>query len=443
MTAITELVSIERRGRVAVLTIDNPPLNALSHGVRQGLKDGIVRASREAGVSAIVITGAGRTFTGGADTAEFRQPPREPGLWELLELIEGAAKPVIAALPGADLFLGLELALACHYRVGAKGARFGIPEVKLGLVPGAGGTQRLPRVVGVEPALQMIASGELIDADEALRHGLVDAIVEDDLIAGGVAFAERVVRENRPLRKTRDLHEKVEAERGKPEIFASFRASVATQTRGFKAPEYCIRAVEAAVNLPFAQGLDREREPLRRPRELAGVEGPALPVRGRARGRPDPRRSRRHRGQRSREGRRHRCRHHGRRHRHELRECRHPGHAGRDRERIARPRPRRHPPELREHGGQGTADRAGRRDPDGAHHRHHGLERRRRGRPRHRGGVRGDGSQEGGLRKARRDRQARRGPGHEHLRARRRRDRRRHPPAAIRHRHAFRAARPT
>jgi 3-hydroxyacyl-CoA dehydrogenase len=260
MPAITEVVNLDRRGRVAVLTVNNPPVNALGAGVRKGLRDGIAAAAGDPGVSAIVIVCAGRTFIAGADITEFGKPLKEPGYHEVLDSIEGCAKPVVAAVHGTALGGGLETAMACHYRVGVKAARFGLPEVKLGLLPGAGGTQRLPRVVGVEKALQMIVSGEMIGADDALAHGLIDAIVAGDLTAAAVTFAERVVDEKRPLRKIRDVEDKIAAARGKPEIFAAFRKSVARQTRGFKAPEHCIRAIEAAVNLPFPQGLQRERE---------------------------------------------------------------------------------------------------------------------------------------------------------------------------------------
>ena len=260
MTAITPSVDLDRRGRIAVLTINNPPVNALSQHVRQGLRDGVTQAIADATVGAIVITCAGRTFIAGADITEFGKPPREPGLHEVLDLIEGSLKPVVAAVHGTALGGGLEVTLACHYRVGVRTARFGLPEVKLGLLPGAGGTQRLPRVVGVEKALQMIVSGEPIGADAALNHGLIDAIVDGDLTAAGVAFAEKVLSERRPLKKIRDLEDALAAARGKPEVFADFRKSVARQTRGFRAPESCIKAVEAAVNLPFDAGLKRERE---------------------------------------------------------------------------------------------------------------------------------------------------------------------------------------
>jgi len=260
MTAITKSVDLDRRGRVAVLTVNNPPVNALSQHVRQGLRDGIGQAVADPAVSAIVIACAGRTFIAGADITEFGKPPQAPSLHDVLDLIESSPKPVIAAVHGTALGGGLEVTLACHYRVGVKDARFGLPEVKLGLLPGAGGTQRLPRVVGVDKALGMMTSGDPIRADDALKSGLIDEIVDGDLTAAGVAFAEKVVSEKRPLKKIRDLDDKLAAVRGKPEVFANFRKSIARQTRGFRAPESIVKAVEAAVSLPFAEGIKRERE---------------------------------------------------------------------------------------------------------------------------------------------------------------------------------------
>jgi 3-hydroxyacyl-CoA dehydrogenase len=260
MAKITQSVDLSTRGRVAVLTVDNPPVNALSQHVRKGLHDGIKQATADGAVQAIVIACAGRTFIAGADITEFGKPPAEPSLHSVLDLIEGSPKPVVAAIHGTALGGGFEVTLACHYRVGVKAARFGLPEVKLGILPGAGGTQRLPRVVGVEKGLSMMVSGDPIGADEALKAGLIDEIVDGDLAAAGVAFAEKVLNERRPLRKIRDLDDKLAAVRGKPEVFASFRKSIARQTRGFRAPENIVRAVEAAVSLPFDQGLKRERE---------------------------------------------------------------------------------------------------------------------------------------------------------------------------------------
>src|SRR5881296_587996 len=260
MAKITQSVDLAARRRVAVLTVDNPPVNALSQHVRKGLHDGLGRAVGDGGVQAIVIVCSGRTFIAGADITEFGKPPVEPGLHAVLDLIEGSPKPVVSAIHGTALGGGLEVTLACHYRVGVKDARFGLPEVKLGILPGAGGTQRLPRVVGVEKGLSMMVSGDPIGADEALRAGLIDEIVDGDLTTAGVAFAEKVLDEQRPLRKIRDLTDKIAAARSKPEIFAEFRKSVARQTRGFRAPESIIKAVEAAVNLPFDEGIKRERE---------------------------------------------------------------------------------------------------------------------------------------------------------------------------------------
>ena len=261
MTKLTQSVDLTNRGRVAVITVDNPPVNALSQHVRQGLKDGITQAQGDGAVQAIVIVCAGRTFIAGADITEFGKPPAEPGLHGVLDMIEGSSKPVVAAIHGTALGGGLEVTLACHYRVGVKDARFGLPEVKLGLLPGAGGTQRLPRVVGPEKALQMIVSGDPIRAEEALKVGLIDEIADGDLTTAGVAFAEKVLNEKRPLKKIRDLNDKIAAAKSKPGIFSEFRKSVARQTRGFRAPENCIRAVEAAVNsTTFDEGMKRERE---------------------------------------------------------------------------------------------------------------------------------------------------------------------------------------
>src|SRR5436190_239715 len=248
MTAITKSVDLDRRGRVAVLTVNNPPVNALSQHVRQGLYEGLKQAISDSAVQAIVIVCAGRTFIAGADITEFGKPPADPSLHTVLDIIEASPKPVVAAIHGTALGGGLEVTLACHSRVGVKDARFGLPEVKLGLLPGAGGTQRLPRVVGVEKALSMMVSGDPIRADEALASGLIDQIVDGDLTAAGVAFAEKVLNEKRPLKKIRDLDDKLTAVRGKPEVFASFRKSVARQTRGFRAPVTIVEAAQDALD---------------------------------------------------------------------------------------------------------------------------------------------------------------------------------------------------
>jgi 3-hydroxyacyl-CoA dehydrogenase len=261
MTAITRSVELEARQDVGVLLVDNPPVNALSQHVREGLLEGVRRAAADPEVRAIVLGCRGRTFIAGADITEFGKPPQSPSLWETLDAIEASNKPVIAAIHGTALGGGLEVALVCHYRVAVPSARFGLPEVKLGLLPGAGGTQRLPRVVGVEMALEMVTGGEPIGARQALEHGLVDEVVEtDDLIGAAVDLARRVVAEGRPLTRIRDRDDKLREARAKPELFDEFRRRIARKSRGFLAPEYNIRCIEAAVKLPFDDGLRRERE---------------------------------------------------------------------------------------------------------------------------------------------------------------------------------------
>ncbi len=256
MTQITESVRLERRGDIALVIIDNPPVNALSFHVRQGILDGVTQAE-ESDATAIVVICDGRTFIAGADITEFSGPPKPPSLQSAQDAMENCSKPVVAAIHGTALGGGLEVALCAHYRVAVPTAQFGLPEVKLGLLPGAGGTQRLPRITGAPKALQMMTSGDPIGTDEALDCGLIDEIV-DDLEAGAVAFAERAVAENLPRLRIRDRSDKLEGVG--PELFADFRASIARKTRGFMAPEYNVQCVEAAVNLPFDEGLAKEQE---------------------------------------------------------------------------------------------------------------------------------------------------------------------------------------
>jgi len=187
MGNINASVDLRRDGEIAIITADNPPVNALKHEVRAGLADALRQTGEDAAVKGVVIACAGRTFFAGADITEFGKPPTEPSLHSVLDLIESSPKPVVSAIHGTALGGGLEVTLACHYRVGVKSARFGLPEVKLGILPGAGGTQRLPRVVGPQKALQMIVSGDPIGADEALRVGLIDEIVAGGAAAEGKA----------------------------------------------------------------------------------------------------------------------------------------------------------------------------------------------------------------------------------------------------------------
>jgi 3-hydroxyacyl-CoA dehydrogenase len=203
----------------------------------------------------------GRTFIAGADISEFGGAMKGASLFDVQDMMEGSPKPVVAAIHGTALGGGLEVALCAHYRVAVPSAKCGLPEVNLGLLPGAGGTQRLPRIVGPEKALEMVTSGQHVGAKQCLEMGLVDEIVpEGKLREGAVAFANKIVAEKRPLKKVRDSNEKVEAARGKPEIFENFRKANARKFRGFKAPESNIKTIEAAVNLPFAEGLKKERE---------------------------------------------------------------------------------------------------------------------------------------------------------------------------------------
>ena len=260
MPAITDFVSLEVNGNVGVVTVDNPPVNALSVGVRAGIKEAIESAASDDAVQAIVLVCAGRTFIAGADITEFGKPPKPPGLKEVIETIESCEKPVVAAIHGTALGGGLETALGCHYRVANQSAKLGLPEVKLGPLPGAGGTQRLPRVVGVQKALEMIVSGVPISAAEAREVGLVDEIIEGELTEGATAFARRLVAEGKPPFKIRERDDALREARENPNLFDEFRQSVARKTRNFEAPENCIKAVEASVNLTFDEGIQRERE---------------------------------------------------------------------------------------------------------------------------------------------------------------------------------------
>jgi len=261
MTAINAVTDYALEGEVGVITLNSPPVNALSAAVRDGIVGGMETAIADPAAKAIILICAGRTFIAGADITEFGAPMKGASLFAVEDAIEGAPKPVIAAIHGTALGGGLEVALACHYRVAVPSARCGLPEVALGLLPGAGGTQRLPRIVGVKKALEMVATGQHVPAKQCLDMGLVDEIVpEGDLRDGALAFARKVVAEGRPLKKVRDLNDNVEAARGHPEIFADFRKANARKFRGFLAPEYNIRCIEAAVNQPFEDGLKTERK---------------------------------------------------------------------------------------------------------------------------------------------------------------------------------------
>ncbi len=245
-------VTVERRGEIAVITVDNPPVNALSAAVRDGLLAAVNEARADDSVRAMVLLGAGRTFIAGADIREFGKPRAGAPLAEVNLTYENSPKPIVAALHGTALGGGLEVALCCHYRYAVPSAQVGLPEVKLGLIPGAGGTQRLPRLVGVEKALELITSGDFVRADRAESLGIVDEVGED-LVEGAVRYAERLLDEGAPAKRIRDLPLSPD-----PAVLEGYRTSIARRARGFKAPWACIDAIEAATAGDFEAGLARE-----------------------------------------------------------------------------------------------------------------------------------------------------------------------------------------
>ncbi|WP_310468973.1 3-hydroxyacyl-CoA dehydrogenase NAD-binding domain-containing protein [Sphingomonas sp.] len=255
----TSPISTRKHGDVLIVTSNNPPVNALGAAVRQGLVAAIEQAEADDSVKAIVIACEGQTFFAGADITEFGKPPVMPWLPSVVDTIENSSKPVVAAIHGTALGGGLEIALGCHYRVAVPSAKLGVPEVKLGLLPGAGGTQRLPRVAGVERALEMCTSGAPIGAKQAHDAGLVDRLVEGELVPHAVAFAEEV-RDIRPLPKSSERDDKIAEARTNPALFDDFRKANARRLRGFEAPEANIKAVEAAVAKPYAEGVIEERK---------------------------------------------------------------------------------------------------------------------------------------------------------------------------------------
>ena len=254
---MTSPISTRKHGDILIILSNNPPVNALGAAVRQGLVAAIEQVEQDDSIKGAVIACEGQTFFAGADITEFGKPPVMPWLPQVVDTIENCSKPVVAAIHGTALGGGLEVALGCHYRVAVPSAKLGVPEVKLGLLPGAGGTQRLPRVAGVSKALEMCATGSPIGAKQAYECGLVDRLVEGELVPHAVAFAEEV-RDVRPLPKSSARQDKVEA--AEASVFADFRKANARKMKGFEAPEKNIQAVEAAVRLPFAEGVKEERK---------------------------------------------------------------------------------------------------------------------------------------------------------------------------------------
>jgi 3-hydroxyacyl-CoA dehydrogenase len=250
--------SYEVQGGVAVITLNNPPVNGLGHATRSGIFDGLKKAMADSAVKAIVITGAGKAFSGGADIKEFNTPKSgaEPTLHTVIAALEAADKPVVAAVHSVAMGGGLELALGCHYRVASPGAQIALPEVKLGLLPGAGGTQRLPRVVGVETALNMIVSGNPVPSEKLAGTKLFDQMVEGDLMTGAIAYANKVAAA-RPLPRVRDI--KVDYPNHQA-FFQFARNTVGAMAKNFPAPLKCVDCVAAAASMKFDDGLKVERD---------------------------------------------------------------------------------------------------------------------------------------------------------------------------------------
>ena len=256
------LVRFENVDGIGVITIDNPPVNALSPGVPEGIVENVERGNADPAIKAMVLIGAGRSFIAGADIRQFgtRRPPPVPGR-RTHEVLDASAKPVVAAIHGYALGGGLEIALASHYRIAAPSAKVGLPEVLIGILPGSGGTQRLPRLIGPKAAMEMIVSGRHVLAEEAKRLGILDELVPEggDLRQAAIAMARRVA-DVRPLPRIRDRDQQLAEAKADPGIFEAMRKSIARRARNQKAPYHCIAAVEAACSMPFAEGIQRERE---------------------------------------------------------------------------------------------------------------------------------------------------------------------------------------
>jgi 3-hydroxyacyl-CoA dehydrogenase len=251
-------VSVQREKDIAVILVDNPPVNALKHAVRLGILEQMRAAAADANVRAIVLSAKGRTFMAGADISEFGKPLAPPSLPEVIAFMETVRKPLVAAVFGTPLGGGLEITFGCHFRVAAPGTRLGLPEIKLGIIPGAGGTQLLPRLVGVEKAAKMILSGEPISSADALACGLVDEIVEGDVVQGAVAFARKVLAEKRPLVHPRAHDGKIPA--AARDGLEKIAAEALKKTRGMEAPQAAVESLRNIFALPVDAGRKRERE---------------------------------------------------------------------------------------------------------------------------------------------------------------------------------------
>ena len=257
----SDIFSYKVHDDIAVITIDSPPVNALGVEVRKSIVAGIERADADANVKAIILSCAGRTFHAGADIREFGKPPMRPSLRETIEVLEATEKLTVAAMHGTALGGGLELALGCHRRISKPTAKVGLPEVHLGILPGAGGTQKLPRVVGAKRALEIICSGRMVGANEAYKLGIIDKLCEsDELMNEAISYTQSLIASNETIPRVRNLVGLVEQDRNNADLFDDFRTANAAKFRGLMAQESIIQSVQAAINLPFEEGMLRERE---------------------------------------------------------------------------------------------------------------------------------------------------------------------------------------
>ena len=254
-------VGLEVSNGIGIITIDSPPMNTTSQAVRAGLLAVLNTVFEDDTVQVVLLTCAGRSFIAGAEISEFGKTPAAPALADVIDVMDAATKPIVAAIHGVALGAGFEIALACHYRLALKTAKVGLPEVNLGILPGAGGTQRTPRLVGAEKALEMILSGRHVKAQEALEIGLLDEVSDgDDARAAGLIFAQRLIAQNMPVRRVRDMHDRIAVDHGNDTVFETATAGLARRGRGLFSPYKIVEAIRAAVDLPFDEGIKRERE---------------------------------------------------------------------------------------------------------------------------------------------------------------------------------------
>jgi 3-hydroxyacyl-CoA dehydrogenase len=252
---MAQLVTITKERSVGLIALNSPPVNALAHPLRAELQEALAQALGDPELGALVLYCEGRTFIAGADIGELGKEPRKPDVTDVVEFVGAAEKPVVVAMHGTALGGGLELALACHFRLATGNAKLGFPEVGLGILPGGGGTQRLPRLIGVRRALELVVGGAPISAAQAFEWGLLDEVIQGDVRTAGLAFAERLLREGTPLRRASERTAVLE----EPGLFDACEARIRETQRGFIAPLRCVQAIRGAVELPFDQGIALER----------------------------------------------------------------------------------------------------------------------------------------------------------------------------------------